>query len=113
MDFKAIGSRIRNKRLELNWTQEKLAEKTNLTDAYIGAIERATSKCSIETLVKMAQALNLNVDFMLFGTTLNNIDFRISSLIKDFPEDKQKLYIEICESIAEKFNHIIFNYYIS
>lgn len=50
MDFKEIGKRIKDKRIELNLTQEQLAEKTGLTDTYIGAIERATSKCSIETL---------------------------------------------------------------
>ena len=52
MDFKAIGKRIKNQRIELELTQEQLAEGTGLTDTYIGAIERATSKCSIETLVK-------------------------------------------------------------
>lgn len=103
MDFSKIGARIRNKRLELKLTQEQLAEKTGLTETYIGAIERATSKCSIETLVKISQTLKMNMDYLLFGTTVNNIDSRFSEIIKSLPKDKQTLYIEICESIAEKF----------
>lgn len=104
MDFKGIGTRIKNKRLELGFTQEKLAEITKLTDTYIGAIERATSKCSIETLAKISQALNMNMDYMLFGTTISNIDNRFSEIIKKLPQDKQNVYIEICEMIAEKLS---------
>ncbi len=102
MDFKEIGKRIKDKRIELNLTQEQLAEKTGLTDTYIGAIERATSKCSIETLVKISQTLDINMDYMLFGTTTKNVDNRFSEILKSLPKDKQNLYIELCEAIADK-----------
>lgn len=102
MDFKDIGARIKEKRIELKLTQEKLAELVGVTDTYIGAIERATSKCSIETHVKIAQVLNMNVDYMLFGTTVNNIDICISEIMKKLPKDKQNLYIELCKAIADK-----------
>lgn len=102
MNFEDIGLRIKNRRKELKLTQEKLAEKTGLTDTYIGAIERSSSKCSIETLVKIANALNLNMDFLLFGTTVKNIDLRFSELINKLPKEKQQLFIELCEAIAEK-----------
>lgn len=102
MDFKEIGKRIKDKRIELNLTQEQLAEKTGITDTYIGAIERATSKCSIETLVKISQTLDINMDYMLFGTTTKNVDNRFSEILKSLPKDKQNLYIELCEAIADK-----------
>lgn len=102
MDFKGIGNRIKNRRLELKLTQEQLAELIGVSDTYIGAIERATSKFSIETFVKIAQALKLNSDYLLFGTTAENIDNRFSQIIKDIPEEKQELFISLCESIAEK-----------
>ena len=102
MDFKEIGKRIKEKRIELKLTQEQLAEKTGLTDTYIGAIERATSKCSIETLVKISQTLDINMDYMLFGTTTKNVDNRFSEILKSLPKDKQNLYIELCEAIADK-----------
>ena len=35
MDFKGIGKRIKEKRTQLNLTQEQLAEKVELTDTYI------------------------------------------------------------------------------
>ncbi len=102
MDFKQIGDRIKNKRIELGLTQEKLAEMVGVSDTYVGAIERATSKCSIETLTKIAKVLNMNMDYMLFGTTVNNADCRFSEIIKELPKDKQNLFIELCEAIADK-----------
>lgn len=102
MDFKQIGDRIKNKRIEFGLTQEKLAEMVGVSDTYIGAIERATSKCSIETLVKISQTLDINMDYMLFGTTTKNVDNRFSEILKSLPKDKQNLYIELCEAIADK-----------
>lgn len=102
MDFKEIGKRIKTKRLELKLTQEKLAEMTDLTETYIGAIERSTSKCSIETLVKIAQVLNMNLDYLILGTNITNVNNRFSELMQDMSKDKQKLYIELCEAIADK-----------
>lgn len=102
MNYKEIGNRIKQKRIELGLTQEKLAEEINVSEQYIGAIERATSKCSIETLVKLAQVLGLNVDYLLFGVTINNVNSIFSNIMKDLPEDKQNLFIDLCQAIADK-----------
>ena len=39
MEQKTLGRRIREERLKLNLTQEKLAEDVDLSMAYIGQIE--------------------------------------------------------------------------
>lgn len=46
-------------------SQEKLAEKTNLNRNYIGEIERAEKKITLETLEKIARALNVRVADLL------------------------------------------------
>ncbi len=101
MDFVGMGKRIRLRRLELKLTQEHLAELTNLTDTYIGAIERATSKCSLETIVAIAQTLDLDMNYLLFGITPKNIDSIFSQTLDKIPTDKKNLYIELCNSIAQ------------
>lgn len=40
MDFSCVGKRIREARIQKSWKQDKLAEKTGLSAAYIGMIER-------------------------------------------------------------------------
>ena len=101
MDFVEMGKRIKIKRLELKLTQERLAELTNLTDTYIGAIERATSKCSLETIVKIAKILDLDMNYLLFGITAKNIDSIFSNNLNKLPPDKRDLYIKLCNSITE------------
>ncbi len=62
-----IGQRIAKRRNVLDLTQEGLAEKADLSTAYIGAIERAKSKLSIETLMKICGALDVTPDYFLLG----------------------------------------------
>lgn len=102
MDYSAMGKRIKKRRLEKSLTQAELAEKTSLTDTYIGAIERATSKCSVETVVAIAKELDLNLDYLLLGINTTNIDTHFSELIKKLPKEKQTLFINLCDAILEK-----------
>lgn len=101
MDFVEMGKRIKLKRLELKLTQERLAELLNLSPTYIGAIERATSKCSLETIVTIAKTLDLDMNYLLFGITFKNVDSVFSQILAKLPENKKDLYIRLCESIAQ------------
>jgi transcriptional regulator with XRE-family HTH domain len=47
--------------MRANLSQEKLAEKANLTRNYIGQIERAERRIHLETLAKIAHAMKLRV----------------------------------------------------
>lgn len=100
MDFVEIGKRIKLRRLELKLTQERLAELVNLTDTYIGAIERATSKCSLETIVNIAKVLDLDMNYLLFGITEKNVNSIFSNNLNKLPPDKRELYIKLCNSIT-------------
>ena len=52
-----IGHRIREERLRLNLTQEKLAEDVDLTTAYIGQVERGERNLTLENLIQLSQIL--------------------------------------------------------
>lgn len=60
-----LGKRIREERLKLNLTQEKLAEDVELTTAYIGQIERGERNLTLENLIKVANRLGVSVDYLL------------------------------------------------
>lgn len=60
-----LGKRIREERLRLNLTQEKLAEDVDLTTAYIGQIERGERNITLEKLVIIANRLGVSVDYLL------------------------------------------------
>ena len=62
---RTLGRRIREERLKLNLTQEKLAEDVNLSMAYIGQIERGERSLTLDNLVVVANRLGVTVDYLL------------------------------------------------
>ncbi|EES74476.1 helix-turn-helix domain-containing protein [Paenibacillus sp. MB22_1] len=54
-----VGKRIREYRKQKNWTQEQLAEAASLHYSYIGGVERGDRNISLETLEKIAVALDV------------------------------------------------------
>ncbi len=89
--YKALGKRIREKRINLGMTQAKLSELCNRTPALIGIIERNDKHTSIETLVRIANALNVSADYLL-GDNINyrNTDYitKSSELLSDMDENE-------------------------
>lgn len=56
-----IAKNVKKHRLELNLSQERLAEIADLHPNYIGLIERAKCNISIITLEKLAKALRIKI----------------------------------------------------
>lgn len=68
---KTVGITIRDLRKSQGLSQEKLAEKAGLHRTYIGALERGEKSPTVDTLVKVVTALNINLTnfFLLFEST--------------------------------------------
>lgn len=56
---KSIGQRIRNYRIQQGLSQEKLAEFSGCHPTYIGQLERGEKNATIESIEKIALALNI------------------------------------------------------
>ncbi|MBQ9688502.1 helix-turn-helix transcriptional regulator [bacterium] len=56
-----LGKNIKNRRKDLHLTQQQLADKLNLSLNFIGKIEVAFSKPSLDTLIEIANALEISV----------------------------------------------------
>ncbi len=65
MDYKLLGQRIRAARLSAGISQEQLAEMVGLTSQHISHTEVASTKISLPSLVKIANALHTSVDRLL------------------------------------------------
>ena len=62
-----IGDRIRQLRKEKGLSQEKLGYESELHCTHIGSIERGQKNWSIDTMIKMAKGLNVEVaDLFIF-----------------------------------------------
>ena len=59
--YENLGKNIKNRRMALGLSQQELADKVNLSLNFIGKIEVAFSKPSLESVIKIAEALNVTV----------------------------------------------------
>lgn len=103
INYKEIGNRIRQRRKELKLTQEKLSEILEVSPTYISEIERGTGISSLATITKLSKVLKLDLDYLVFGISDTNIDKTFSKILNKIPKENQKLYIDICENIANTF----------
>jgi transcriptional regulator with XRE-family HTH domain len=62
--LRAIGLRVRRLREAKRWTQETLAERSNLDRSYVAAIETGRSPPSVKAMAKIARG---------FDTTLSDL----------------------------------------
>jgi transcriptional regulator with XRE-family HTH domain len=63
----ALGERIRQRRKELELTQDDLAKSLMVTPQHISAIEQNKRAPSLSSLVNMAKELGVTTDFLLTG----------------------------------------------
>ena len=92
MDYKRLGKRIREERQRLNLTQAQLAEDIDISDTYMGAIERGERSLTLDTLVRLVNRLGVTVDYMLADSVEDND----SNIIKQFKQ------IMDCQSLERK-----------
>jgi Predicted transcriptional regulators len=65
LNYEAIGTRIQRLRKEKGLTQQRLAEMSDQDPSNISHIERGATKLSLPTIVNIANALDVTVDYFL------------------------------------------------
>lgn len=93
MDTKAIGKRIKAAREKKGITQERLAEIVGLSPMHVSVIERGTKPPKLETLVNIANALDVSADSLLQDVVHNQTKLHSSdayTLISCLPREEQK-----------------------
>ncbi|HVE47477.1 MAG TPA: helix-turn-helix transcriptional regulator [Acidimicrobiales bacterium] len=62
-----FGRRVRARRLELGLSQMALAEAAGMSRNHIGCVERAELAIGLETLVRLADGLQIDVGALVAG----------------------------------------------
>jgi len=103
---KLVGQRIRNYRIQAGLSQEKLAELSGCHPNYIGQLERGEKNATIESIGKVASALNIPLSQLFekldeHSDTQNNIPIEsyefLMSKTKAEQERLYKILLEIDE----------------
>ncbi len=103
IDYKELGKRIRAERRKKDLTQEKLAEMANISDSFMGHIERGGRTLSIETLAKLANALNLSIEYIICGE-FNYQPYMLPAEILDalnrMSSNQRKVFLNMMKTLA-------------
>lgn len=67
-----IGERLRGIREGMQMTREEFSEKIDITDSFLGQIERGERSLSVRTLKKVVKYTGVSADYLLFGNNSQN-----------------------------------------
>jgi len=59
IDYKVIGSRIKQERKSSKFSQESLAERLDISSSFQSRMERGATKISLDMLGRISEALNI------------------------------------------------------
>ena len=68
LDKSKVGQRIRQLRIQNDYTQAKFAELIDISINFLSEIENGKKGLSQDTLAKICRQLNTSADYILFGT---------------------------------------------
>ena len=105
-----IGRRIREARLNKKIRQEELADKINVSVAYMSRVETGKSQINLKRLTQIAEVLDVSPGYLLIGSNKTSKeylkeDFR--ALLDKCTPEQQKLIYQISELISKtKFENV-------
>ena len=108
MDTKLIGRRIKIAREAKKLTQEQLAEMVNLSQMHVSVLERGQKPPKLETLVKLANILDVSGDFLLQDVIDHSKTIpatEVTLLISSLPEHEQCRILQAVRAYTDAFSN--------
>ena len=105
IDYNIMGERIKKARLEKQLTQENIAEKLDVSVAFLSRVERGTSHINLKRLTQICEILGVSEGSILNGVSSNSDNYLASefnNILNSVSSDKQKLIYKIAKVISEE-----------
>ena len=98
MLYEDFGRRVRQQRIALQMTQEKLSARAGISLSFLGHIERGTRKASLDTVIKLCNALQVSPSILLQDSLDSDL---LGDRDQSLSDDQRKLLREISNRIIE------------
>lgn len=97
IDYKLLGKRIKEKRVQKGKTQEQVGEMLEISNEYVSKLETGSVRISLRRLAEISLLLDVPIDFFITG------------IIKEAPEYKENELIKTLEDLSSKEKDVIYN----
>ena len=74
-DYSVIGRRIKKTRIKNKLKQETLAEKIDVSVAYLSRVERGNAQINLKRLTQLAEILGVSPGYLLTGSNMKSKDY--------------------------------------
>lgn len=104
LDYKAIGKRIKIARIKADLTQERLAERINISPTHLSNIETGTTRVSLSTMISIANVLSVTSDDLLCDSIVMakaQFEKDIALLLEDCDEYEIRIVKDMIASLKE------------
>ena len=101
MDKIALGNRLKSARLEKGYTQNALAQLSGVSNVYLGEIERGLKMPSLQSFIKIIQALDVSADYVLrdeLATGAQYVCDEIASKVQNLTPKQRKTAVDILDA---------------
>ena len=95
-----VGARIKQRRLSLKLTRERLAALSGYSANFVAEVERGRSGLSSESIRAFSSALHISADSLLFGTESDGLEYILDKL-RSVPVEKREHIIRIIEEAVQ------------
>ena len=104
LDYKAIGKRIKVARIRMEITQKQLADRVSVSPTHLSNIETGSTRVSLTTIVKIANALNVTVDDLLCDNLVKarpQFERDMQSLLDDCNDHEVRIAYKVAKAAVE------------
>lgn len=104
LNYSIIGMRLKQARIDKKLTQENLAEKLDVSVAYVSRIERGSTEIGLKRLAEICNLLEVSLAYILEGASSESdsyLNTAFSDLFKNCPSEKIDLIYKIAKVIAD------------
>ena len=96
-----FGERLYRRRNERKLTQDYVSNKIGITPRYYQMIERGEKCVSVKTLIAMSKALDISIDYLLFGDLSYDCSDPISDILAGLTPKQKDIALQMLKLYAQ------------
>ena len=105
MDYYKFGQRIRKLRKARGLSQENLAEMLDISVTHMSHIETANTKMSFSLIIKIAEILDVSLDYLVYDKDRNENSFsqQIAEITSNCSDKDKRIILDTVKAMVDSF----------